>query len=62
MKTNFRMESEYYDRDTIEKAFYLAGVDRKYYDLFYEEINVSRSDWNFKDAPGEASYHFRENN
>ena len=56
------MDSEYYDRDTIEKAFYLAGVDRKYYDLFYGEINVSRSDWNFKDAPGEASYHFRENN
>ena len=61
MITKFMIEVEYYESDTTEKAFIFAGVNPKNYDLFHEKINVSKSDWNFKDAPLDTVYHFREN-
>ena len=61
MITKFMIEVEYYESDTTEKAFIFAGVNPKNYDLFHEKINVSKSDWNFKDAPLDTVYNFREN-
>ena len=45
--------------ETIEKAYWFYEVDPTLYDLYFNNINICRTEWDFNTNAGETIYRFK---
>ena len=49
LENSIEMQIEREIHNSLEKAFYMTEIDPALYDLFYEDMKIRNSNWDFED-------------